>query len=219
MCQAPWVAGTTNDRTTGDDPAIKPGDTGDVGDAKRRSIQQAAITEFASRGFAGTSMAHIAATAGMSRPALYQYFDNKADIFASAMTAALEGAVDAALAELGAPGTVAEQLDGFLQRFEGDLWATTNASPLSDELISAKSDYAPSAFTDAVERLQQGLHTYLASGAAGGRSAAAKARRDSWVEMLLLSPKGFKYDLPSVDDYRRRLTTLARSVAADIQTS
>jgi hypothetical protein len=29
-------------------------------------------------------------------------------------------------------------------------------------------------------------------------------------------PKGFKVDSPSVADYRRRLTTLARSVAADI---
>jgi hypothetical protein len=34
--------------------------------------------------------------------------------------------------------------------------------------------------------------------------------------VLDLSPKGFKFDQPSVDVYRRRLSTLARTVAADI---
>jgi hypothetical protein len=34
--------------------------------------------------------------------------------------------------------------------------------------------------------------------------------------VLELSPKGFKFDTPPVPVYRRRLTTLAPGVAADI---
>ncbi len=188
-----------------------------VGSARRQAIERAAIAAFADRGFSATSMAHIAEAAGVSRPALYQYFRNKGDIFASAMTAVLEGAVDESLAALAKPGTVTEQLDGFLQRFEGDLWEVTNASPISDELMSAKTDYAPQAFTDAADRLREGLQSYLLDIKAGGGSAQAADRRDEWVEMLRLSPKGFKYDLPSVEVFRRRLAALARSVAADIE--
>ena len=45
-------------------------------------------------------MSHIAEQAGMSRPALYQYFQNKGDIFACAFAALVEQAGDRALAAL-----------------------------------------------------------------------------------------------------------------------
>lgn len=191
------------------EPASEPEETSDD---RRAAIERAAIVEFACRGFASTSMANIADAAGMSRPALYQYFKNKGDIFASAMTAVLEGAVDSSLAALTQPGTVADQLDGFLQRFDGDLWEATNASPLGEELTSAKTDYAPKAFSDAANRLEEGLRRYLAD-----LGAADSDRTDEWAEMLRLSPKGFKYDEPSIAAFRRRLTALARSIAADIE--
>ena len=54
------------------------------GDPQRRAIHAAAIAQFSERGFSATSMANIADAAGMSRPALYQYFRNKGDIYASA---------------------------------------------------------------------------------------------------------------------------------------
>mgnify|MGYP000016813309 CR=1 FL=1 len=45
---------------------------------------------------------------------------------------------------------------------------------------------------------------------------AAEDRRAEWAEILEFSPKGFKFDTPGVADFRRRLTALARGVAADI---
>jgi len=36
---------------------------------------------FAEHGFRRTSMAMIAEAVGLSRPALYQYFDNREDVF------------------------------------------------------------------------------------------------------------------------------------------
>ena len=64
----------------------------------------------------------------MSRPALYQYFRNKADIYESAFVALFDEHVERALAALAEPGTTAERLDGFLQRYEGDLWQLLVAS-------------------------------------------------------------------------------------------
>lgn len=45
-------------------------------------------------------MADLARAAGVSRPALYQYFDNRADLFRAAFQAVSEDATDGALAAL-----------------------------------------------------------------------------------------------------------------------
>ena len=160
-------------------------------------------------------MANIADAAGMSRPALYQYFRNKGDIFASAFAALFDDQVNLALAALDEPGSTSDQLNGMLQRFEGDLWERMAASAHSDEIMSAKNEHAQEAVHLIVSRLRDGLLAYLRR-KSPGRSAAAKQRRDGLAEILELSPKGFKIDRPPVEVFRRRLATLARSVAADI---
>jgi AcrR family transcriptional regulator len=189
--------------------------TGQRGDPRRRAIHAAAIAQFSERGFSATSMANIADAAGMSRPALYQYFRNKGDIYASAFVALFNDHVDLALEALDNGGTNAQRLDGFLQRFEGDLWEQMAASEHSEEIMSAKSAGTTEEIQHVVARLRSGLVAFLTR-AAPGRSQAASARRAEWAEVLELSPKGFKFDTPAVAVFRRRLTTLARGVAADI---
>ncbi len=189
--------------------------TGQRGDLQRQIIHAAAIAQFSERGFSATSMANISAAAGMSRPALYQYFRNKGDIFASAFVALFNDHVDRALQALDDDGTNAQRLNGFLQRFEGDLWEQMAASEHSEEIMNAKTADTTEEIRHVVARLRNGLAAFLAK-AYPGRSKAARARRAEWAEVLELSPKGFKIDSPSVADYRRRLTALARGVAADI---
>jgi len=192
-------------------------DQGDErGAPQRRVIHAAAIAQFSEHGFAATSMADIADAAGMSRPALYQYFRNKRDIFASAFVALFDDHVDRALQALNGNGTTEQGLEGFLQRFEGDLWELMAASEHSEEIMSAKTADTTEEIQRVIARLRGGLAAFLAE-AYPDRSQAAKDRRAEWAEILEFSPKGFKYDTPSVADYRRRLTALARGVAADIE--
>jgi AcrR family transcriptional regulator len=186
------------------------------GGPQRRAIHAAAIARFSEFGFAATSMADIADAAGMSRPALYQYFRNKRDIFGSAFVALFDDHVERALQALDGEGTIEKRLDGFLQRFEGDLWELLAASEHSDEIMGAKTADTTEEIQRVIERLRRGLERFLAE-AHPGRSQASKDRRAEWAEILEFSPKGFKYDTPSVADYRRRLAALARGVAADIQ--
>lgn len=191
------------------------GQRNERGTTQRRAIHAAAIAQFSARGFAATSMSDIADAAGMSRPALYQYFDNKRDIFASAFVALFEDHVDRALEALNGDGTTVQRLEGFLQRFEGDLWELMEASEHSEEIMGAKTADTTEEIQRVIARLRSGVEAFLA-GAYPGRSKAAESRRAEWAEILEFSPKGFKVDTPSVTDYRRRLAALARGVAADI---
>ena len=186
-------------------------------DPKRALIASAAIDVFSTRGFSGTSMSHIARHAGMSRPALYQYFQNKGDIFACAFAALVEQQADRALEALEELGTVSEQLDGFLQNFDGAFWERTAASPYGEELLSATSEYAPKAVGIEMKRIRRGLEKYLRRVVTGQRSAADRARRNGWIDMLEFAPRGFKLDRPTLNAYRLRLTALAESVASDIE--
>ena len=153
----------------------------------------------------------------MSRPALYQYFRNKSDIYASAFVALFNDHVDRSLQALHDEGTNAQRLDGYLQRFEGDLWEQMAASEHSEEIMSAKTADTAEEIQQVVARLRDGLSAFLVA-VSPGRSRAASERRAEWAEVLELSPKGFKLDTPPVAVYRQRLATLARGIAADIDT-
>ena len=185
---------------------------------KHEIICAAAIAQFSERGYTATSMANIALAAGMSRPALYQYFTNKSDIFVSAFIAIFEEQVTNALRALDQSQSMVDQLDGFLQRYEGDLWQRMAASPHTDEIIGAKNERVGAAIGGELGRLWDGMTTYLQE-VAPGQDPSMTAARLGWLEILQLSPKGFRFDQPTVDGYRRRLTSLAKSVAADIEAS
>lgn len=184
------------------------------GEIRQRDICAAAIAEFTERGYAGASMSRIAERAGISRPALYQYFDNKTDIFASAFVALFEGLADGARAALGGDGSLAEQLDGFLQAYHGDLWQHVAASPFIDEIIEAKDDRLSALVGNIVAPLWHEVDQHLATHIAG--SGATERRRD-WIDVLQHAPKGCWSDNPDIGVYRRRLSALARGIAADVE--
>ncbi|MEM7286592.1 MAG: helix-turn-helix domain-containing protein [Actinomycetota bacterium] len=186
------------------------------GDTRRISICAAAVEQFMTHGYAATSMAKIAAAAGVSRPALYQYFTDKDDIFASAFASVFEERVDAGIAALEAGGAdVLAAVDGLLQRYEGDLWELTAASAHNEELIAAKSQAVAAAVAVEVDRLWAAVASWLATRRPGS-SAATKDLRRGWLDVLRWSPVGMRGDRPSVAEYRARLAALARTVAADI---
>jgi len=57
---------------------------------KRQRILQAAAQEFAAVGFEKASLGRIAEGAGVSKPALYYYFEDKADLYTTVVRAAWE---------------------------------------------------------------------------------------------------------------------------------
>lgn len=184
---------------------VNPGVT--IRDQRIEEILRASIPLFAARGYRKTSMANIADAAGVSRPALYQYFTDRADLFAAAFRLLLDESTDAALEALAAPVPLADQLDGYLQRLSGDGYARLAATEFGDELLEARHQFAADAAANAMKRAHNGLRTHLKATPSDQRT------RNRTFELLTLSLVGLKQDHPTPAAYRRRLTFLAQVAA------
>jgi AcrR family transcriptional regulator len=169
---------------------------------RQATILDAALSAFSTYGAAKTTMADIAEAAGVSRPALYQYFNDKEDILVAVLVRVMGNAADNAIAELTAPGPLERQLDGFLQRWFGDLVAQLRTTAHGIDLVEIKTGRAK----PATERINQQVRTAVS------RHMKA-AGVPQLVDVLLLSPAGLKSDDPSTAVYRRRLSDLAGALA------
>ncbi|MGD8685112.1 MAG: helix-turn-helix domain-containing protein [Chloroflexota bacterium] len=171
-------------------------------------IRRAAIAVFARQGFRRTSMADLAAAAGVSRPALYQYFDDRADLFRAAFDAVLQDSADAAVAALQDRGTVTERLDGYLQRAYADGYEALSSTPFGAELMEARHEFAADVAEAASERTRHGLRRFV-----GSLPMAQTRMRSQVIDLLTLAPAGLKGDHPSPAIFRARLSTLAQAAA------
>lgn len=175
-----------------------------AGVEKQTRILDAALAKFSAYGFARTSMADIAEAAAMSRPALYQHYGNKEEIFRAMLERVFEEAADNAIAWLAVESDLSSQLDGFLQSWSGDLMERMRATEHGSDLVEAKAGHAKPVIDAANRRVRKALT---------GRLSALVDDPAPLVDLLLLSPMGLKSDQPSMAKYRRRLTALAGSVA------
>lgn len=157
-------------------------------------------------------MADLAEAAGLSRAALYRYFDNRADVFRAAFDAILNDSTDAALAALHADGTTADRLDGFLQRANGDGYEGMASTPFGDELMEGRHEFAADVAAAASQRAHEGLRIFLLATASDDEQRVEKV-----VDLLTLSPAGLKADQPPPAVYRERLAALAEAAAVLIE--
>ncbi len=170
---------------------------------RRGRILDAALQSFSTYGVAKTSMADIAGAAKMSRPALYQYFDDKEHILVDLLVGILGDAADAAVAELEGPGELAEQLNAFLQRWFGDLTEQLRSTAHGADLIEIKTGRAKPTVDAITARVRRAANRRLHDAGAA-----------NLTDLLMLAPGGLKQDAPTTSTYRKRLAALADSLAA-----
>ncbi len=167
---------------------------------------------FALHGYRSTSMAMIAEAAGLSRPALYQHFENREDIFRSALGQILGDANAAALEALSGPGDLADRFDGYLQRCRGDVIGPLLGSAHGDELLEARGADAQDVADTAHADRQRALDIVLSEITDGDIDLARRA-----AELLELGSLGLKHDSPKPSVYRTRLRALAEATAAMLE--
>ncbi|ROO87037.1 TetR family transcriptional regulator [Actinocorallia herbida] len=77
---------------------------------RRDEILTAAMSVFGRYGYRRTSMELIAKAAGISRPALYQHFSGREDVFRAMGTRMLDGVLSTARDAASAPGSLVDRL-------------------------------------------------------------------------------------------------------------
>jgi TetR/AcrR family transcriptional regulator len=136
-------------------------------DSARTRILREAIRLFGRQGYAATSVREVVEAAGVTKPTLYYYFQNKEDLFREAVDVQVVGLkwlVDGVLA---APGTVRSRLRIFLIAYVGG--ALQNPDSVRLMMASAAAGAQPR--VDVFERTHVEilrLHELIRLGVASG---------------------------------------------------
>ena len=124
-------------------------------DDRRASILSAAFESFSNYGFRRTSMEDIAKAAGVSRPALYQNFSSKGDIFNGMVRQFLEQACLDMQDQLAQSVGVVEKLNGLFEIALLKPHRMIESLPHGDEILGLKAEFAQDVFDEWMARSQQ----------------------------------------------------------------
>jgi len=114
--------------------------------ARRTMIMEAAFGTFANYGFKRTSMDDIAKAAGISRPALYQTFANKNDIFRALIEDWIDKTDQEAAECLAEDMPIKKRLHQLLDILVLQPHRTMEKMPHGEEVTGLKSEIAPDLF-------------------------------------------------------------------------
>ncbi|MEL7463808.1 MAG: TetR family transcriptional regulator [Pseudomonadota bacterium] len=143
---------------------------------KREQILESAVGVFGRYGFKRCSMEDIAAAADMSRPALYQHFKNKAEIFRAGSEWSQNKAVDAAAEIADAPDLpLAERLTAMLIAYKGPSWRVIATTPHGEEMLGLNAALAEDVTEAAIARAAEVFAAVIEREQGGGWDALEAA--------------------------------------------
>lgn len=173
-------------------------------DPKEAAILRAAFDCFARYGLRRTSMADIAAGAGMSRPALYLHYAGKEDIFNALVRAHFETSEKAVERVLARPGPAEEVLLATFHAIDGAAVEAMLTSPHADEILSANGSFSQTAVVEAHARIARHIAAWVARGVAEGRYSleGLHCSADDFAATLMAAKFGIKSFAKDFADYR-----------------
>lgn len=181
--------------TVQDDPPIDP---------KEAAILRAAFECFARYGLRRTSMADIAAGAGMSRPALYLRYAGKDDIFNALVRTHFERSEKAVERVLAEPGPAADVLLAAFHAIDGEAVEAMLNSPHADEILSANGPFSQAAVVEAHARITRHIARWIEMGVAEGRYSldGLNATADDFAATVMATKFGIKAFAKDFASYR-----------------
>jgi AcrR family transcriptional regulator len=173
-----------------------------VDSARLERVVSAALAVFGRYGYQHTSMELIAKAAGISRPALYQHFSGKDDIFRATGECMADALISAAETAATADGSSADRLYGALA-VKLDLTAVPVDARFRRDLIAEASARLPDLQASMKARHAAVIEKLLASAADLDLSATAIGAHDIAI-MLLDALTGIaQQDDPPAELHRR----------------
>jgi AcrR family transcriptional regulator len=188
----------------------------DTNDTKRAAILDAAYKVFTTYGYRRSNMEDIAREAGMSRPALYQVFRNKEDIFRAyviGMKAQMVATVKDAFKATERPfcERLYDALDGALlapHRF-------IESTPHGEEIIGVKTEIASDLFEDWLNEVEAALTDAFAREAAASRLSLSGDMTPARLARLTVNAmEGIKIRMASVAEGERSVRDLVGLLSA-----
>ena len=184
-------------------------------------ILDAAYACFTRHGVRKTTMDDIAAAAGMSRPAVYQYVRNKDDVFRRLAAGIFAGALDRARDAAVSDGTLAQRLDRILAQRLSLRQRLFQESPHAAELIGESARVSADLAGAFLADLAELLTVTITDAASQADLALRDADAREIAELALALTRGLETDLADPDRARERLRSgvalLIAGVAATAQ--
>lgn len=186
-------------------------------DARLQRMVQAALNCFIRYGYRRTSMETIARAAGMSRPALYQHFSGKEDMFRASVAHLLDASVTEAAARGRADGSLEERLYGVLAT-KIDLVVGQLDAELRGELLHEAEALAQDLLDAHRERLLQILTAILDDVASELPCLQGELTARQAAELLFYAATGIKYEHTTAETahatLRRAVMLIVRGLRA-----
>lgn len=159
-------------------------------DDKRGTILESALTVFLTYGFKKTSMDDIAQQAGVSRPALYQLFKNKTDIFRALSYDLMQNAIVHAKHAFDQPGTPREQLFNAIDSSIMEMHRFCDQSVHGAELIGINQEIARDIEfewkKDMIAVIANGIDSAINNGSADGSKLKERSLDSEAVARILM---------------------------------
>ncbi|MDF1633281.1 TetR/AcrR family transcriptional regulator [Mycoplana sp. MJR14] len=185
-------------------------------DPRRDIILQAAFRVFVTYGFRRTSMSDIAEAAGVSRPALYQHFSSKADIFRAYVTLIMASTLQAIGTAFAGDGDFSSKL---ARALDGAFLAPHRLitdSPHGEELIGVNKEIAADLFADWMKGVEQALQEAFVAESKAGRLDLGRSGLDAsrLARLVVDAMEGIKLRMASLDEAEHSIADVVRLVAA-----
>lgn len=183
--------------------------------SRRGSILEAAFQCFATYGFKRVSMDDIAIAAGLSRPALYNHFRNKTEIFRACFAALGEQVTTDACVASDAAGGLVDALDALLSTAFVEPHRALGQLPHGAELIGMKTDLAADLMQEWFAGVERQAALLIER---WGLSAGAVPFSPATVARLLVNGvEGIKSRASSVDAAEADMKSMVRLFAAALE--
>lgn len=178
-------------------------------DTKQAKILTAAMDVFARYGFRRTSMDDIAQAAGVSRPALYQDFSNKRDIFRAIVVAIAADVCVKMQQQVHSKASLAHRLRGVFTVGVAEPYRMMEAMPHGEEIVGLKEEFAKDLFDDWRDQAHNAFKSVLLS-----QEGVSHELAEDLAATLDVAIAGIKADSIKVDEMEQRFDQLLRVITA-----
>ena len=185
-----------------------------MSESKRRQVLEAARTVFLRYGYKRVTMAEIAREAGMSRPALYLVFEDKAAIFRAVVEAFGQDALEEIEAELERAGSVQAQLELACEVWTLRPYALCHEAPDAQELMDVGHAVAGEVILRMYEQFEDLLVRVFTPHKAALKEAGTTPRVLARVVALVL--RGFKEGVRDAKELKQLVRGLIRMTLATL---